>query len=92
MADLFEMDGKVYLLVMDYFSRYMEVQTWSTTTSASIIQALKAIFFQHGIPAMAISDNGPEYNLEAFRFFSQEYNFNHVTSSPHYPQSNGLIG
>ena len=84
------MDGKEYLLVVDYFSRYMEVQTLSTTTSASIIQALKAIFSRHGIPATVIIDNGPQYSSEAFRFFSQEYNFNHVTSSSHYPQSNGL--
>ena len=89
-TDLFEMDGKVYLLVVDYFSRYMEVQTLSTTTSASIIQALKAIYSRHGIPTTVISDNGPQYSSEAFRFFSQEYNFNHVMSSPHYPQSNGL--
>ena len=48
------------------------------------------IFSRHGIPATVISDNGPQYSSEAFRFFSQEYNFNHVTSSPHYPQSNRL--
>ena len=36
-SDLFEINGNTYLLVVDYFSRYMEVQTLSTTTSAAVI-------------------------------------------------------
>ena len=89
-SDLFEMDGKTYLLVVDYFSRYVEVQTLSTTTSASVIKALKAIFSRHGIPATVVSDNGPQYSSQEFAKFSCEYNFTHTTSSPRYPQSNGL--
>jgi transposase InsO family protein len=89
-SDLFELDSKTYLLVVDYFSRYVEVQTLSSTTSASVIKALKAIFSRHGIPATMVSDNGPQYSSQEFQRFSQEYNFTHTTSSPHYPQSNGL--
>ena len=40
-SDLFELHGKTYLLVADYFSRYLEVQTLTTTTSASVIRASK---------------------------------------------------
>ena len=89
-SDLFEMDGKTYLLVVDYFSRYVEVQTLTSTTSTSVIRALKAIFSRHGIPATLVSDNGPQYSSQEFLAFSHEYNFTHTTSSPHYPQSNGL--
>ena len=84
------MEGKTYLLAVDYFSRYVEVQTLSSTTSASVIRALKAIFSRHGIPATLVSDNGPQYSSQEFLAFSHEYNFTHTTSSPHYPQSNGL--
>ena len=49
-SDLFEMGGKTYLLVVDYFSRYVEVQTLTSTTSPSVIRALKAIFSRHSIP------------------------------------------
>ena len=55
-SHLFEMDGKTYLLVVDYFSQYVKVQTLSTTTSASIIKVLKAIFSRHGIPTTLVSD------------------------------------
>ena len=89
-SDLFELNGKTYLLVADYFSRYLEVQTLTTTTSASVIRALKAIFSRHGIPAVLMSDNGPQYSSQEMKDFANLYNFKHVTSSPHYPQSNGM--
>ena len=37
-----------------------------------------------------VSDNGPCYTAEAFSNLMKEYAVNHITSSPHYPQSNGL--
>ena len=37
-----------------------------------------------------MTDNGPQYSSAAFREFSNTYGFTHVTSSPLYPQSNGL--
>ena len=76
--------------MVDYYSRYVEVQTLSTTTSAIIIKALKATFSRHGIPTTLVSENGPQYSSQEFANFSREYNFTHTTSSPHYPQSNGL--
>ena len=51
-TDLFELNQKHYLLVVDYYSRYPEVLQLSSTTSssASVITALKTIFARHGIP------------------------------------------
>ena len=89
-SDLFELDKKTYLLVADYFSRYVEVQTLTSTTSASIIRTLKSIFARHGIPETFVSDNGPQYSSQEMKDFARDYNFVHVTSSPYYPQSNGL--
>ena len=37
-----------------------------------------------------ISDNGPYYTVEAFTTVMNAYQVNHITSSPHYPQYNGL--
>ena len=36
-----------------------------------------------------MSDNGPQYASVSFSHFASEYGFDHVTSSPGYPQSNG---
>lgn len=37
-----------------------------------------------------MSDNGPQYSSQEFAIFAKEYEFIHATSSPRYPQSNGL--
>ena len=90
-ADLFEMDCTQYILVVDYYSRYPEVVQLHATTSAAIVNALKSIFGRHGIPSTLVTDNGPQFNCSTFRQFSSQYRFHHITSSPRYPQSNGLV-
>ena len=43
------------------------------------------------LPETIISDNGPCYSPEAFTKLMKDYSVNHITSSSHYPQSNGLV-
>ena len=50
----------------------------------------KQIFAKYGWPDIIISDNGPCYTSEIFKGLMKEYQVNHITSSPHYLQSNGL--
>ena len=88
-TDLFHLKGADYLPVVDYFSRYPQILKLTSITSHSIIKALKTIFSQHGVPETVMSDNGPQYVSQEFAEFSETYDFSHVTSSPHFPQSNG---
>ncbi|XP_055584965.1 uncharacterized protein K02A2.6-like [Uranotaenia lowii] len=44
----------------------------------------------HGIPKIVESDNGPQYSSEKFRKFANDWGFEHLTSSPHFPRANGL--
>ena len=59
-------------------------------TAQHVIGHLKVIFSEYGWPDTIVSDNGPCYMAEAFTKTMQGYSVNHITSSPHYPQSNGL--
>ena len=89
-SGLVPLKWKSYLVVVDYFSRYVEVQSLRSTTSASVVTALKAIFACHGILSTFVSDSGPQFDSQEMKIFADCYGFDHVTSSPHYPQSNGL--
>ena len=60
-ADLFELRKTTYLLVVDYYSRFVEVQKLTSTTSMNVIAALKSIFSLHGIPLTFMSDNGSQF-------------------------------
>ena len=89
-ADLFELRGQHYILLVDYYSNYFELTRLSSSARAkSVIEAMPSQFARHGIPEVLISDNGPQFSCGEFREFAQRWDFQHVTSSPRYPQSNG---
>ena len=89
-TDLFLWNDVNYILVVDYYSRYWKIASLRSTTSTAVIEKLKQIFSRHGIPEMIKSDNGPQYSSAEFATFATCWKFPHVTSSPKYPQSNGL--
>ena len=89
-TDLFTVNGLDYLLVVDFYSRIPEIEKLENTSSATVISKLKSIFARHGIPAEVVSDNGPQHTSNEFKKFVSDWDFKHNTSSPRYPQSNGL--
>ena len=89
-SDLFQHKNSAYILVVDYFSRFVEIQKLSSTNSVSIVAVLKSIFARHGVPITLVTDNGPQFVSHEMTQFSSTYGFNHITSYPHYHQSNGL--
>ena len=69
----------------------ISVDLLTSSKSVSIISKHNVIFSRHGIPEKFISDNAP-YNVSVtFKSFESDWNFSHVTSSPLYSQSNGLV-
>ncbi|KAK7094506.1 hypothetical protein V1264_006061 [Littorina saxatilis] len=90
-TDLFRLHGYEYLLLTDYYSKYFIVRKLAgDATSNTVIRALKQMFSEHGIPSKLISDNGPQFSSDAFVTFAREWAFDHITSSPRYPRSNGI--
>lgn len=87
--DLFHLNGKDYLIVIDYYSNFPEMALLTSITASSVIIHVKSIFARHGIPRIVVSDNGPCFKCKEWQQFAGHYNFQHVTSSPLYAQSNG---
>ena len=61
-----------------------------STTAHQVASQMKLIFSEYGWPETIVSDNGPCYSAETFTKLMTDYTVNHITSSPHYPQFNGL--
>jgi hypothetical protein len=90
-SDLFELDGKTYVLLGDYYSKYVEfTELTQGQESIAVIDFCKEQFARHGIPEQMITDGGPQYSSKAFSEFAETYGFEHIKSSPEYPQSNGF--
>ena len=56
--DLFEIEGKHYLIIVDYYSSFVEVELLTTQTSTRVIQLLKKHFARYGMPRVIVSDGG----------------------------------
>ncbi|XP_044183257.1 uncharacterized protein K02A2.6-like [Acropora millepora] len=86
-VDLLQLRNKDFLITVDYYSGFYEVQSIQTTRASAVIQVLKSQFARHGIPQTVVSDNGPQFACDEFKTFAAAWEFHHVTSSPH--KSNG---
>lgn len=87
--DLCEHKGKRYLVLVDYYSRWIEMPELTTATSDTIILELNSIFARFGLPNEIRSDGGTPFTSSKFAEFCLKKNIVHTTSSPRYPQGNG---
>ena len=77
-------------MIRDYFSKYLIVRGLPNSSTHAVIKELGQVFTELGRPFILRSDNGPCYSSREFCNFLSFYQVNHVSSSPHYPQSNGF--
>jgi len=90
-ADIFEFNKHQYLLIVDHYSNFFEYDALSSISSSVVIGKIKQQFSRYGIPEKLITDNGTQFVSDEFRKFSIQYGFDHLTSSPRHPQSNGKV-
>ena len=79
-----------YLVVGDYFRKYLIVRIISNSSTHSVIKELGMTFTEFGHPFVLKGDNGMCYNSREFHNFLEFYKIYHITSSLHYPQNNGF--
>ena len=88
---LFHWNEQDFVLVVDYYSRYWEIQKLYKTGAATTIKKIKNEVSRLGTPEIIKRNNGPQYNCSReFKRFAKDWGFQHIPSSPEYPRSNGL--
>ena len=88
-ADLCDLNGRTLLVCCDYYSNFIEVENITNITTRGVCKAFRAMFARYGVPDVLVTDNGPQFASSEFSEFAKMWGFDHVTSSPRYPQSNG---
>ena len=90
-TDLFTCLNHNYVVVVDYTSKYFDLHNLPDLKASTVIKKTKSIFARYGIPEEVFSDNGSQYSSRSYKDFAKQWNFTHTTSSPEFPQSNGLV-
>ena len=83
--------GESVLVIVDYFSRYYEVEVMRSTTSERVIECLEKVFTTHGLPLSIRSDNGPQFRSEVFEQYLEDNGIEHRKTTPLWPQANGEV-
>ena len=87
-SDQFFWKGHTYILVVCYYSGFIELAKLRSLKTQEVITHLKLKFSRHGVCDIFTSDNGGCYSGEAMQTFMKEYGIKHITSSPRYTLGN----
>lgn len=91
-TDMFFFNDADWLIIADYYSKFPIVRKMpKPCLSSTVVSVTKQIFSETGVPMRVVSDNGPHFASASYTDLSKKMAFQHVTSSPRYPRSNGFI-
>ena len=83
--------GKMFLLVIDEYTKWLDVHVTSTSTSTATIKLLRKLFSTYGLPKLVVSDNATNFTSDEFEAFLKANGVKHVRTPPHHPASNRLV-
>ena len=81
--------NKMFLIIVDAYSKWIDVSVMNSTTSESTIAKLEQVFATHGLCDMIVTDNGSAFTSAEFAAFVHKYGIKHRTTAPWHPSSNG---
>lgn len=81
--------GKMYLIMIDARTKWLEVFPVSSTSAANTLDKLNEVCARWGLPKQIVSDNGPPFTSKEFSMFLSCNGIEHLFSAPYHPASNG---
>ena len=77
--------------MVDYCSRFFEMEFTKSTTSERIVSRLSKIFVTHGLPLSHRTDNGSQFVSDYFKKYLEENGIEHWPTTALWPQANSGI-
>lgn len=84
-------DFRFAITLVDYFSKWPEVQFCSEVSMRTVTIFLLSVFSREGYPDEIVCDNGPQFCSREFNQFLKERAIRLSHSSVYYPQAYGLV-
>ena len=81
--------GKMFLILVDAYSKWIEVEIMNSITSLSTVSKLRRIFSMHGLPKTVVTDNGAAFVGHEYVEFLKKNGIKQVRTAPYHPSSNG---
>ena len=88
--DIFELNGKKYLMVVDYYSRFPVIRLLTDMTSHTVCNHFTSILAEYSLPATIIADFGSQYISKRFGSKCVQSGITLHCSSPYHHQANSL--
>ncbi|XP_064387325.1 uncharacterized protein K02A2.6-like [Halichondria panicea] len=82
--------GQMFLIIIDAHSKWIEAIPTSGSTSRVVIEELRVLFSQFGLPECVVSANGTCFTSAEFKGFLKKNGINQILSAPYHPSTNGL--
>ena len=76
-----ETNGQMYFVIVDAYSKYLEIFPMMKTDATRKIEKLRHLFSTFGLPEHIVIDNGPQIISEEFQTFLQKNDIQHKNSS-----------
>nr|GFA19872.1 reverse transcriptase domain-containing protein [Tanacetum cinerariifolium] len=83
--------NKYILVVVDYFSKWVEAKALPTNDARVVVKFLKSLFSQFGTPKAIISDRGTHFCNDQFARVMSKYGVTHRLSTAYHPQTIGHV-
>ena len=80
----------MFLVVVDAYSKFLEIVPMTHATSTNTITALRHVFSDFGLPELLVTDNGTQFTSDEFQKFLRENDILHTLTAPGHPATNGL--
>jgi len=84
-------NGKNILVVIDYYSRFIEAIITTSTTASTTIEILEEIFCRFGYPDSLRADQAPQFSGTEIREYCHQNGIRLVSNTPRWPQANGEV-
>lgn len=89
--DFGQKHGTYFLILIDSYSKWVEVFPMAGTNATKTIEKLRTCFSAYGVPENIVSDGGPPFRSQEFEGFLSSNGINHLFSPPYHPASNGQV-